>query len=39
VTLSPDKLAYAHRLFLDNGPLNKNADPAAPGRNRRLPLV
>jgi glucarate dehydratase len=39
VTLSADKLAYAHRLFLDNGPLNKNADPGAAGRNKRLPLV
>jgi glucarate dehydratase len=39
VTLSADKLACAHRLFVDSGPLNKNAGPGSPGRNRRLPVV
>jgi glucarate dehydratase len=39
VTLSQDKLAYAHKLFLNDGPLNKNLDPADLGRNKRLPLV
>lgn len=39
ITLSAEKLAYAHRLFVENGPLDKNVDPDHPGINRRLPLV
>ncbi len=39
VTLSQDKLKFLHQKFLDDGPLYKFADPANPGRLRRLPLV
>ena len=38
VTLSADKLAFCHRLFVDNGPFNKFHDPERPGVMRRLPL-
>ena len=38
VTLSPERLAHCHRLFLDEGPANKHHDPAAPDRYRRMPL-
>ncbi|MGI9464274.1 MAG: mandelate racemase/muconate lactonizing enzyme family protein [Aestuariivirgaceae bacterium] len=39
VTLSQDKLQHMHKLFVDNGPLNKYIDPANPGRMRRPPLA
>ena len=39
VTLSRDKLAHCHRLFLDEGPDDKFHDPDHPGRFRRLPLA
>jgi glucarate dehydratase len=39
VTLSRDKLAYCHRLFVEEGPYNKFHDPDRPGVFRRLPLV
>lgn len=39
VTLSRDKLAHCHKLFIDQGPLNQHHDPDAPGRFRRLPLA
>ncbi len=39
VTLSKDRLAYAHKLYVDHGPMNKYHDPARPGTFRRLPLV
>lgn len=38
VTLDPDKLAYCHRLFVENGPFDKFHDPDRPGVFRRLPL-
>ncbi|KPL51509.1 chloromuconate cycloisomerase [Prosthecomicrobium hirschii] len=38
VTLSPDRLAFCHRHFVDNGPFNKFHDPDRPDRFRRLPL-
>lgn len=38
VTLSRDRLAACHRHFMENGPMNKYHDPAAPGTYRRLPL-
>ncbi|HEY4333507.1 MAG TPA: mandelate racemase/muconate lactonizing enzyme family protein [Ilumatobacteraceae bacterium] len=38
VTLDPDKLAFAHRLFVDDGPLDKYHQPHRPGEYRRLPL-
>jgi glucarate dehydratase len=38
VTLAPDKLAHAHRLFVENGPYDKFHDPERPGVFRRLPL-
>jgi glucarate dehydratase len=39
VTLSRDKLAHCHRLFVDEGPYDKFHDPDRPGRFRRLPLA
>ena len=39
VTLDRDRLAYAHRLFVDDGPLSYYVDPALGGRYRRLPLA
>lgn len=38
VTLSRDKLAHCHRLFLDEGPYDQHHDPDEPGRFKRLPL-
>ncbi|MEM7222319.1 MAG: mandelate racemase/muconate lactonizing enzyme family protein [Pseudomonadota bacterium] len=38
VTLSQERLAHCHRLFLEDGPMDKYHDPAAPGIFRRLPL-
>jgi glucarate dehydratase len=39
VKLSPEGLEHCHRLFLENGPLNKFYDENAPGVYRRLPLA
>ena len=39
VTVDPDRLAHAHRLFVDQGPLSYYIDPALGGRYRRLPLA
>ncbi len=39
VTLDRQRLASAHRDFLDRGPMNKYHDPAQPGTFRRLPLA
>lgn len=39
ITLSQEKLAYAHRQFIEHGPLNKNIYPESLGRHKRLPLV
>lgn len=38
VTLSAEKLAHCHRLFVNDGPLNQHHDPDEPGRYKRLPL-
>ncbi|RFB79656.1 mandelate racemase/muconate lactonizing enzyme family protein [Methylovirgula sp. 4M-Z18] len=38
VTLSKDRLAYCHKLFTDNGPLDQHYDPEEPGVYKRLPL-
>ena len=38
VTLSKDKLAFSHKLFLDEGPYSQHHDPEEPGRYKRLPL-
>lgn len=38
VTLSRDRLAHCHRLFLEHGPCDKFRDPDRPGTFRRLPL-
>ena len=38
VTLSRDRLAHCHRLFVENGPYDKFHDPDRPGVLRRLPL-
>ena len=38
VTLDRDKLAFCHRLFVDDGPYNKFHDPDRPGIYRRMPL-
>jgi len=38
VTLSRDKLAHCHRLFVEHGPYDKFHDPERPGVLRRLPL-
>ncbi len=39
VTLDRDRLAHAHRLFVEQGPLSYYVDPALGGRYRRLPLA
>jgi glucarate dehydratase len=39
VTLSQERLAYCHRHYVENGPMNKYHDPERPGTYRRLPLV
>lgn len=39
VTLDRDKLAFCHRLFVEQGPYDKFHDPDRPGVNRRLPLA
>lgn len=39
VTLDPDRLAYCHRLFVEEGPYDKFHDPDRPGHFRRLPLA
>jgi glucarate dehydratase len=39
VSLSKDRLAHCHRLFLEEGPYDKFHDPDRPGRFRRLPLA
>lgn len=38
VTLSTDRLAYCHRHYVENGPMNKYHDADMPGTFRRLPL-
>lgn len=38
VSLSADRLAHCHRLFIDDGPMDHYYDPLAPGSMRRLPL-
>jgi glucarate dehydratase len=38
VTLSAQKLAHCHKLFVDHGPYDKFHDPDRPGILRRLPL-
>lgn len=38
VTLSREKLAHCHRLFVEHGPYDKFLDPDRPGVLRRLPL-
>jgi glucarate dehydratase len=38
VTLDRDKLAFCHRLFVEQGPYDKFHDPDRPGVMRRLPL-
>lgn len=38
VTLSREKLAHCHRLFVAEGPFDKFRDPDRPGAFRRLPL-
>ncbi len=37
VTLDRDRLAHAHRLFVEQGPLSYYVDPVLGGRYRRLP--
>ncbi|MBY0613052.1 MAG: mandelate racemase/muconate lactonizing enzyme family protein [Beijerinckiaceae bacterium] len=39
MTLSRDKLAHCHALFLRDGPYDKFRDPDRPGIYRRLPLA
>ena len=39
VTLDRERLAHAHKLFIDDGPLSYYVDPALAGHYRRLPLV
>lgn len=39
VTLNRDALAFCHRHYVENGPMNKYHDPAQPGTYRRLPLA
>jgi glucarate dehydratase len=39
VTLDADKLAFCHRLFVNDGPYNKFHDPDRPGIYRRMPLA
>lgn len=38
VTLAPDRLAFCHRHFVENGPMNKYHDADRPGTHRRLPI-
>jgi len=38
VTLSQEKLAHCHKLFVENGPMNQHFDPDSGGKFRRLPL-
>lgn len=38
VTLDRDRLAWCHRHFAENGPMNKYHDTGKPGTYRRLPL-
>jgi glucarate dehydratase len=38
VTLSKDRLAHCHKLFVEQGPYDKYHDPDRPGVLRRLPL-
>ena len=38
IALDRDRLAYCHRHFVENGPMNKYHDPERPGTFRRLPL-
>jgi glucarate dehydratase len=38
VTLDRDKLAFCHKLFVEEGAYNKFHDPERPGTFRRLPL-
>ena len=39
VTLNRDALAFCHRHYVENGPMNKYHDPAQPSTYRRLPLA
>jgi glucarate dehydratase len=39
VTLSPDRLAFCHRHFVEHGAYDKFRDPDRPGVFRRLPLA
>jgi glucarate dehydratase len=39
VTLDRDKLAFCHRLYVNDGPYNKFHDPDRPGVYRRMPLA
>jgi glucarate dehydratase len=39
VTLDREKLAFCHRLFVNDGPYNKFHDPDRPGVYRRMPLA
>lgn len=39
VTLDRDRLAYCHRLYVEQGPYDKFHDPERPGVMRRLPLA
>lgn len=39
VTLAPDKLAFCHRRFVEDGPMNQHWDPDTPGLFKRLPLA
>jgi glucarate dehydratase len=39
VTLDKEKLAFCHRLFVNDGPYNKFHDPDRPGIYRRMPLA
>jgi glucarate dehydratase len=38
VTIAPDRLAWCHAHFMENGPMNKYHDAQQPGTYRRLPL-
>jgi glucarate dehydratase len=38
VTLSRDKLAHCHKMFLEEGPYDQHHDPDEPDRFKRLPL-
>jgi glucarate dehydratase len=39
VTLDRARLAHCHRLFCEDGPLDKFHDPTRPSMFRRLPLA